>query len=123
MRFILLFLFTVGIVFFLNPLLPYWIIMILIGLASALVGLKGGYGFLAGGLGMGLAWLAQALYISVESGSNLPDKIGDLMGLGSGINVAVVTAILGFILGAFSAWTGSLLRNLNRKTPDNVYRG
>ena len=72
---------------------------------------------------MGLAWLAQALYISVSSSSVLPNKIGELMGLGSGMTVAIVTGILGFILGAFSAWTGSLLRNLSKKKPDDVYLG
>ncbi len=123
MRFILLILLTIGIVIFLNPFLPYWVIMILIGISSSLFGLKGFVSFLGGGLGMGLAWLAQALYISAQTGSSLPNKIGELMGLGSGMTVAAVTAIIGLLLGGFSALSGSLLRNLSRKTPDNVYRG
>jgi len=123
MRFILLILLTIGIVIFLNPILPYWFIMILIGFSSVMIGQKGLASFLAGGLGMGLAWLAQALYISADSGSSLPNKIGELMGLGSGMTLVAITALLGFLLGAFSAWTGSLLRNMNRKTPDDLYRG
>jgi len=123
MRFILFILFTIGIVVFLNPIFPYWIIMILIGIGSALLGLSGLQGFLAGGLGMGLAWLGQAIFISTSTGSALPNKIGELMGLGSGMTVAGVTAIIGFLLGGFSGMTGSLLRKVFRKEPDNLYRG
>jgi hypothetical protein len=123
MRFILFILVTIGIVVFLNPIFPYWVIMILIGIGSALLGLSGLQGFLAGGLGLGLAWLGQALFISTTTGSALPNKIGELMGLGSGMTVAGVTAIIGFLLGGFSGLTGSLLRNLVRKKPDNLYRG
>jgi hypothetical protein len=123
MRFILFILVTIGIVVFLNPIFPYWVIMILIGIVSALLGLSGLQGFLAGGLGMGLAWLGQAIFISTTTGSALPNKIGELMGLGSGMTVAGLTAIIGFLLGGFSGLTGSLLRNLVRKKPDNLYRG
>jgi hypothetical protein len=123
MRFILFILVTIGIVVFLNPIFPYWVIMILIGIGSALLGLSGLQGFLAGGLGLGLAWLGQAIFISTTTGSALPNKIGELMGLGSGMTVAGVTAIIGFLLGGFSGLTGSLLRNLVRKKPDNLYRG
>jgi len=97
--------------------------MILIGIISALLGLSGLQGFLAGGLGMGLAWLGQAIFISASTGSALPNKIGELMGLGSGMTVAGVTAIIGFLLGGFSGLTGSLLRKVFRKEPDNLYRG
>ena len=123
MRFILLIILILGIVIFLNPILPYWVIMILVGLASTLVGLKGLSSFIACGLGMGLAWLAQSLYISVDSGSSLPNKIGELMGIGSGMTLAGVTAFIGFLLGSFSGLTGSLFRNLFRKKPDNIYEG
>jgi hypothetical protein len=123
MRFILFILITLGIVIFLNPFFPYWVIMILIGVGSGLLGLIGFQGFLAGGLGMGLAWLGQAIFISTSTGSSLPNKIGELMGLGSGMTVVGLTAIIGFLLGGLSGLTGSLLRNLFRKEPDNLYRG
>lgn len=123
MRFILFILLTIGIVVFLNPYFPYWIIMILIGIGSGLLGLSGLQGFLAGGLGMGLAWLGQAIFISTSTGSTLPNKIGELMGLGSGMTVVGVTAVIGFLLGGFSGLTGSMFRNLFRKEPENLYRG
>jgi hypothetical protein len=123
MRFILFILITIGIVVFLNPIFPYWVIMLLIGSGSALLGLSGFQGFLAGGLGMGLAWLGQAIFISTSTGSSLPNKIGELMGLGSGMTVVGVTAISGLLLGGFSGLTGSLFRNLFRRKPDDLYRG
>ncbi|MFT4856200.1 MAG: hypothetical protein ACI8YP_000941 [Algoriphagus sp.] len=123
MRFILFILITLGIVVFLNPFFPYWVIMILIGVGSGLLGLSGFQGFLAGGLGMGFAWLGQAIFISTSTGSSLPNKIGELMGLGSGMTVVGVTAIIGLLLGGFSGLTGSLFRNLFSKEPDNLYRG
>lgn len=123
MRFILFILITIGIVVFLNPIFPYWVIMLLIGSGSALLGLSGFQGFLAGGLGMGLAWLGQAIFISTSTGSSLPNKIGELMGLGSGMTVVGVTAIIGLLLGGFSGLTGSLFRNLFRRKPDDLYRG
>ncbi|MDI1323078.1 MAG: hypothetical protein PSV36_10040 [Algoriphagus sp.] len=123
MRFIFLVIMTVILVVFLNPVLPFWVIMILIGALAGLIGLKGAESFLAGGLGMGLAWLGQSLYISVSTGSPLPNRMGELMGLGSGMTLAGITAVLGFLLGGFSAMTGSLLRNLLMRKPDNLYRG
>lgn len=123
MRFIFLVIMTVILVVFLNPVLPFWMIMILIGALAGLIGLKGAESFLAGGLGMGLAWLGQSLYISVSTGSPLPNRMGELMGLGSGMTLAGITAVLGFLLGGFSAMTGSLLRNLLKRKPDNLYRG
>jgi len=123
MRFILFILVVIVIVVFLNPFFPYWIIMLIIGLLSALLGLSGIQGFLAGGLGYGLAWLGQALFISTTTGSDLPNRMGELMGLGSGMTIAGLTAIVGFFLGSFSGLAGSLFRNLFRKNPDNLYRG
>lgn len=123
MRFILFLLFTIGIVVFLNPFFPYWVIMVLLSIVSAMFGLIGLQSFLAAGLGMGLAWLGQAIFISTTTGSSLPNKIGELMGLGSGMTVVGVTAIIGFLLGGFSGLTGSLFRSLFRKKPDNLYRG
>lgn len=123
MRFILFLLFTIGIVVFLNPFFPYWVIMVLLSIVSAMFGLSGLQSFLATGLGMGLAWLGQAIFISTTTGSSLPNKIGELMGLGSGMTVVGVTAIIGFLLGGFSGLTGSLFRSLFRKKPDNLYRG
>jgi hypothetical protein len=123
MRFIFLTLLTAILVVFLNPITPFWVVMIGIGVLSALVYPNGIGGFLGGGLGMGLTWLGQSIYLGITTGSPLPDRMGELMGMGSGMTLIAITGVLGFLLGAFSGWTGVLFRNLLQKTPKNVYRG
>ena len=121
MKFILFTFLTALLVIVFNPFLPYWAIMLVIAVFAALIGNKGAGAFFAGGLGMGLAWLGQSIYISSFSGSSLPDNMGELMGFGSGMPLLALTGVLGFLLGAFSAWTGSQLRKLFKKKPDNIY--
>ncbi|SFT39636.1 hypothetical protein SAMN04489724_0575 [Algoriphagus locisalis] len=121
MKFILFTFLTALLVIVFNPFLPYWGVMLIVAVFAALIGNKGAGAFFAGGLGMGLAWLGQSIYISSFSGSSLPDNMGELMGFGSGLPLLALTGILGFLLGAFSAWTGSLLRQLFKRKPDNIY--
>lgn len=123
MRFIFLTILTALLVVFLNPIAPYWVVMIAIGVISALVYPNGFGGFLGGGLGMGLTWLGQSIYLGFSSGSSLPDRMGELMGVGSGMTLVAVTGVIGFLLGAFSGYTGVLFRNMIQKTPQNVYKG
>jgi len=123
MRFIFLTILTALVVVFLNPVVPFWVVMIAIGIVSALIYPNGIGGFLGGGLGMGLTWLGQCIYLGITTGSSLPDRIGDLMGLGSGMTLVAITGIIGFLLGAFSGWSGVLFRNMIQKAPQNVYKG
>lgn len=123
MRFIFLTILTAIVVVFLNPITPFWVVMIGIAVLSALVYPNGIGGFLGGGLGMGLTWLGQSIYLGITSASSLPDRMGELMGLGSGMTLVAVTGIIGFILGAFSGLTGVLFRHLLQKSPKNVYKG
>lgn len=123
MRFILLTVLVALLVVFLNPIAPYWIVMIGIFMISTLLNPNGIGGFMGGGLGMGLTWLGQCIYLGVISSSSLPDRLGELMGLGSGNSLIAVTGILGFLLGAFSGLTGVLFRRVLQNTPKNVYKG
>lgn len=123
MRFIFLSILTAILVVFLNPVAPYWVVMIGIGILSALIYPNGIGGFMGGGLGMGLTWLGQSMYLGITTSSSLPDRMGELMGLGSGMTLVAITGIVGFLLGAFSGWTGVLFRNMLQKTPENVYKG
>jgi hypothetical protein len=123
MRFIFLTLMTAILVVFLNPVVPFWVVMISIGILSAAIYPNGIGGFLGGGLGMGLAWMGQSIFLSITSASALPDRMGELMGLGSGMTLVAATAVVGFLLGGFSGWTGVLFRNVLQKSPKNVYKG
>lgn len=123
MRFIFLTVLVAILVVFLNAAAPFWIVMIGIVLLSALIFPNGIGGFMGGGLGMGLTWLGQCIYLEITTASPLPDRMGELMGLGSGMTLIAVTGAIGFFLGGFSGWTGVLFRNLFVKAPENLYRG
>jgi hypothetical protein len=123
MRFIFLTILTAILVVFLNPVAPFWGVMIGIAVLSGLIFPNGIGGFMAGGLGMGLTWLGQCIYLGITASSPLPDRMGELMGLGSGVTLIALTGGVGFLLGGFSGWTGVLFRNMLQKDPENVYRG
>jgi hypothetical protein len=123
MKFLLFTLLSALVVVFLNIVAPYWVVMIAVTALAALIRPTVWGGFLGGGLGMGLVWLGQTVYISAVTSSTLPDKMGALMGLGSGLNLMLLTAVLGFILGGCSGLLGVMFRNLIQKKPTDVYLG
>lgn len=123
MKFILLSLVNILLVVFLGPFVPFWGLMMGIGLLSFLIGPKGVGAFLGGALGMGLGWVGISTYLGLTSASALPDQMGELMGLGSGMALLGLVGVLGFLLGGFSGLTGVLFRNLLRPTERNIYRG
>jgi hypothetical protein len=123
MKFLLFTLLSALVVVFLNIVAPYWVVMIAVTALAALIRPTVWGGFLGGGLGMGLVWLGQTVYISAVTSSTLPDKMGALMGLGSGLNLMLLTAVLGFILGGFSGLLGVMFRNLVQKKRRDVYLG
>lgn len=122
-RFIALLIFSALFILFLGPFFSYPVLMIGVFILAYLVGGSGVMSFFAGALSFGLIWLFQAIYISVQTNSSLPDKMAELMGLGESNLLWIATGLLGFLLGGFSALTGSLLRNLFKKKRDQgVYR-
>jgi hypothetical protein len=118
MRFIFLTITTAILVVLLNAVAPFWAVMMGVSVISALIAPSGIGGFMGGGLGMGLTWLGQCIYLDIVSNSSLPDKMGDLMGLGSGMTLVALTGVIGFLLGAFSGWTGILFRKMLVKNPE-----
>jgi hypothetical protein len=123
MKFLLFTLLSALLVVFLNIVAPYWAVMIALTVLAGIIRPSGWGGFFGGGLGMGLVWLGQTVYISAVTSSTLPDKMGALMGLGSGLNLMLLTAVLGFILGGFSGLLGVMFRNLVQKKRRDVYLG
>lgn len=123
MRFSGFFFMAIVAVLVLNAFFPYWVVMIVLALLAALVRARSGAAFFAGGLAMGLAWLGHSIFITYSTGSDLSNNLAEIMGLSSGLFLFGITALVGFLLGAFSAWTGSLLAGLTKRKPDNIYRG
>jgi len=123
MKFLLFTLLSALLVVFLNIVSPYWVVMIALTVLAGLIRPSVWGGFFGGGLGMGLVWLGQTVYISAVTSSTLPYKMGALMGLGSGLSLMVLTAVLGFILGGCSGLLGGMFRNLVQKNSTDVYLG
>lgn len=123
MRFILLTILVVLLVVFLGPIVPYWILMIGIGILSALILPTGFGGFMGGGLGMGLTWIGISIYLGLTTASPLPDKMGELFGGVSGMTLVGVVGVLGFVLGGFSGLSGVLFRKMIIPSPKNIYKG
>ncbi|MDO9551425.1 hypothetical protein [Rhodonellum sp.] len=109
-KFFLILLITALIVYFLGQFLPFWALMILIAGLSFFVGGNSGTSFLGGGIAFGGVWLVMVLMISIQTNSGLPDKMAALMGLTNPQLLWLVTTILGFLLGGFSALTGNLFK-------------
>lgn len=122
-RFIALLILSALFILILGQFFSYPVLMIGVFILSYLVGGSGAISFFAGGLSFGLIWLFQAIYISIQTNSSLPDKMAELMGLGESNLLWVATGLLGFLLGGFSALSGALLRNLFKKKRDQgLYR-
>jgi hypothetical protein len=120
---ILLFAIVSLITYFLGPVFPFWVLMIIIGVLSFFVGQRPMLSFFAAGLAMGLVWLGTALWISITTASGLPDQMADLMGLKKSNLLWVATALLGFLIAGFSAMTGAFFRRFFKSKVDGYYRG
>ncbi len=87
--------------------LPWWGVMIGSALATILVYNKGFFSFFAGFIGLGALWFYLAYSIDNANQSLLSGKVAALFGLESGFQMVLVTALLGAIIGGFSALTGN----------------
>ncbi|WP_297337049.1 hypothetical protein [Algoriphagus sp.] len=123
MKFLGFFILVILLVLLANPWLPYWGVMILLGVLSFWKNSSSSISFFAAGLGMGIAWIGVGLFISISTGSDLADNMAEIFGVGSGIAMLVLTGVLGFLLGSFSGLSGSLLRKLIQRERKDIYRG
>jgi energy-coupling factor transporter transmembrane protein EcfT len=121
-RFLLTFLLVSLAVFILGVFLPYWALMILVSILVFFIGARPGTAFLSSGLAFGLTWFLMAIYISMQTGSELPFQVATLMGIKNDNLLWFGTGILGMILGGFSGLTGSLFKRLFEKNYEGVYR-
>lgn len=109
---LLLFALVAILVILVGPYAPYWILMVGVVILSFLFGAGNVSSFFSAGFSFGLTWMALILYIMIKTGSELPKRIAELMGLGNDNLLLLGTAILGFIIGGFSGLTGTMLKKL-----------
>jgi hypothetical protein len=121
MKFILLFVASALLALLIGPFLPFWGIMLGVAGIAALIGGHKIVAFAACGLGVGLVWFAVPMWIALKTESDLPGNIGLIMGLENPIFVVLITALLGFLIGAFSALTGNSFRKIFENTGSPYY--
>lgn len=112
MKFAVLFVSSALIWLILGNLIPYWGIMVLIFGVAVMVQTDGITAFLATGLGVGMVWLFLPLYIWITTESDLPNRMGEIVGLKNSTFLLAITGVIGFLLGGFSGLTGNLLRKI-----------
>ncbi|WP_162417970.1 hypothetical protein [Cyclobacterium roseum] len=112
MRLLVQLLLNALIAYALGGLVPYWVIMILIGALA--VGWKGPAlnAFIAGAFGVGLVWLLVPLITWSATDSDFPERIAGIMEMENGAVLVGITAVMGFLIGGSSALTGNLLWKL-----------
>lgn len=114
---------TILVVVFVNPFVPYWVVMISLSILAILLNPGNSASFWGGGFGMALSWVGLSMFLTIQSGSDLPDKIAQILGAPSGTVLVAVTGVIGFLLGSLASLSGNLLRNVLKKQPNNIYRG
>ncbi len=93
--------------------LPYWWIgLVVAGLVGLILGSKSWASFWMGFVGIFLLWAGYAHYIDYYNHGMLSNQMGDLFGGLNGLMMALVTGLIGAILGGLAAMTGSLARQL-----------
>lgn len=93
-------------------LLPWWSLAIPCLVLGGWFGEGRSSSFLAGFLGIGALWLAQALYIHIANEGILTTRIAELFSLPHPLLVILVTAVTGGLAGGCSALTGYLFMEI-----------
>ena len=86
------------------------------GLATILIYNKGVSSFFAGFLGVGGLWFVMAYLINSANDSVLSTRVAELFKLSSGMQMVLITAVLGAILGGLSGLTGNYFAEMFKKT-------
>lgn len=121
-KFVLVFTLTAAFVVLVGNFVPFWVLMVLVGLTCFLTGIGPTKGFFSAGFGFGTAWLVLAIWISIDSESDLPKKMAELMGLKNDNLLWFGTGILGFLIGGFSGLTGSTFKKIFERRDTNIYK-
>ena len=118
-RFIFQLILVVALSYLSHFVLPWWGVLVGSALATMLVYNKTLSSFFAGFIGLGALWFYMAYSIDVINQSLLSDKVATLLGLTSGFQLVLVTAVLGALIGGFSALTGNYFIALFKKEKIN----
>lgn len=105
--------------YFLSPLLPWWVAMVIAFLVSYISPSSGLNAFIAGFLGVGLVWMGHAWQLDIENTSQFSKQIAEVMTVGESMYLVFGGGIVGGFAGAFSSLTGTFSRAMFQK-PKNT---
>lgn len=121
MKFLLKVIIIAALSYLFEQVLPWWSIGIAAFLGGYALKSRGINAFLAGALGVGLLWLWMSFRIDYASSSILTTKMAEIFQLPNKNLLIAITALVGSVIGAFSAWTGHNLRSLFEKPKRRGY--
>ena len=121
-KFLILFILVAVTVYIIGPYIPYWGLMILVAIISFFIGASPSISFFGSGFSFGLVWLILSIWISIDTQSDLPKSMSELMGLSNDNLLWFITGIVGFIIGSFSGLTGGMLNRILQRKDSGAYR-
>ena len=98
--------------------LPWWTLLIPAIVLGATLFSYPQAAFFTGFLSLFAAWFVQVLYIDIANESILSGRIAEMLGVGQGWLVLLITAAIGGLIGGMGTLLGSQIRQLLR--PEHV---
>lgn len=114
MKNILAFVVTVVIAYFITQ-FGAWYMVAMGGFVGGLITRKPLKGFLVAFLAVASLWLVQFWLLSAASPSDLPDRMGALIGVGSHVALMLLSALLGGLVAGFAGAAGGVLFKKKKK--------
>lgn len=123
MKFIIQIILTAALAYFAELNFPWWSAVVSAFIIGVIIPTTGWKSFWGGFWGIGLLWLALALYIEAESFSILTERVSKLFQLPHVFFLFLITFLVGGVAGGFGALTGNSLRGIFDNRKKNYYRG
>ena len=90
---------------------PWWVIGIVCFLIAGISGMNGISSFVTGFVAIALLWGGYALFLDWESGGIMSARMTEVFPFaGNGLQLVLVTAVIGGLVGGMASLTGSLGR-------------
>jgi len=102
--------------------LPWWTLLIPAVVLGAALFNSSPAAFFTGFLSLFAAWFVQVLYIDIANESVLSGRIAEMLGVGQGWLVLLITAAIGGLIGGMGTLFGSQVRQLLSPTHERNIR-
>ena len=111
MKFILSLLLQAGLSYLITLFFPWWSVVIIAFLIGLLFQINGWAAFLAGFLAMFGLWFGLAMFLDIQNGHLLSERIAQLFKISANY-LPYITGLIGGLIGGMGSLTGNLFRSL-----------